>query len=404
MTAPALTPHQRDALRALLQLLDMESVVALRGLAGTGKTTLISHIANAVPNPTIAAMTHKAAAILRAKGNEGATTLQAACQMKPIFDNAYLELLTWFTAPDAPYPKLLRHLNRDRARAVVAEHLSEVGPDGCSRALGVDPAKQIIGWQRRTHIGGTLILDEASMATVDDVKEALDTFDRIVLVGDHGQLPPPKGVPALDIAEGVELTEIHRQAWNSPVLRLAHDIRNGVPLWKTGTPIARGPDPDAGPIIVWINKSRVELSLAMRNREGISTNRLEPGEPLICRATDKEHRRRGFFNNSPCVYLGDGWVQGEKGRRLQAKKLHVEELDKRAPRPDEVPFRLGYALTAHSAQGSEWPRVQVYYDDVRAMQSKGAEFRAKWLYTAITRAKESVRFFTAPIARTRTAA
>jgi hypothetical protein len=111
MTAPTLTPHQGDALRALLQLLVTEPVAALRGLAGTGKTTVIPHIADAVPNPTIAAMTHKAAAVLRAKGLDNATTLHAACQMKPIFSNAYIELTTWFTSPNAPYPMLLRHLH-----------------------------------------------------------------------------------------------------------------------------------------------------------------------------------------------------------------------------------------------------------------------------------------------------
>jgi hypothetical protein len=168
--------------------------------------------------------------------------------------------------------------------------------------------------------------------------------------------------------------------------------------------IERGVDPEAGPIRTWRNASRVELSLEMRRLKGFHVSRLQPGEPLVCRATDKEHRRRGFFNNSPCVYLGDGWVQDEKGCRLQAKKLHVEELDTRAPRPDEVPCRLGYALTAHSAQGSEWQRVQVYYDDVRALQRYKPDLLAKWLYTAVTRAKVSVRFFTAPIARTRTAA
>jgi len=110
MITPALSQNPQDALGALLQLLETEPVVALRRLAGTGKTTLIQHIADAVPNPTVAAMTHKTATVLRAKGLDNVTTLHAVCQMKRIFAYAYIELLTWFTAPDAPYPALPRNV------------------------------------------------------------------------------------------------------------------------------------------------------------------------------------------------------------------------------------------------------------------------------------------------------
>ncbi len=403
MTAPALSQHQQDALRALLQLLETEEVVALRGLAGTGKSTLIPHVANAVADPKVAAMTHKAAAVLRAKSLDNAKTFHAAC-MKPIFSNAYLELLAWFTAPNAPYPALLRGIDRDRAGAVVAECFPELGPEGCARALGVDSSKHIVAWEPRAHVGGTLIVDEASMATVEHVRTALEVFDRIILVGDHGQLPPVKGEPVLEIAPGVELTEIHRQAGDSPILRLAHAVRNGASLWQAGVQqIERGVDPEAGPILTWRNAPRVELSLEMRRLKGLQANRLEHGEPLICTNKDTRFQRLGFKNNTACTYVSDGVVCLDKGQRLRAPKVNIEDFTGREANFDEVGFRLGYALTAHSAQGSEWPNVQVYYEDVQALHGRGAEFRAKWLYTAITRAKESVSFFTAPIARTRIA-
>jgi superfamily I DNA/RNA helicase len=53
-------------------------------------------------------------------------------------------------------------------------------------------------------------------------------------------------------------------------------------------------------------------------------------------------------------------------------------------RKDRPPFDFGYALTVHSAQGSEWPRV-IVWDDFNARAYRPAEY-AKWLYTAITRA------------------
>ena len=43
----------------------------------------------------------------------------------------------------------------------------------------------------------------------------------------------------------------------------------------------------------------------------------------------------------------------------------------------------GYAITCHKAQGSQWGNVIVYDDGL----GRTAEDRARWLYTAITRAE-----------------
>jgi exodeoxyribonuclease-5 len=46
----------------------------------------------------------------------------------------------------------------------------------------------------------------------------------------------------------------------------------------------------------------------------------------------------------------------------------------------------GYAITCHKAQGSQWENVIVYDDRL----SRTAEDRARWLYTAITRAERGL--------------
>jgi ATP-dependent exoDNAse (exonuclease V) alpha subunit len=46
-------------------------------------------------------------------------------------------------------------------------------------------------------------------------------------------------------------------------------------------------------------------------------------------------------------------------------------------------FALGYAITVHKSQGSEWPHVMV-------MGEYTGSDRAQWLYTAITRASAAV--------------
>ena len=48
-------------------------------------------------------------------------------------------------------------------------------------------------------------------------------------------------------------------------------------------------------------------------------------------------------------------------------------------------FDYGYALTVHKAQGSQWDDV-VLFDESYAFR----EHRARWLYTAITRAAETI--------------
>jgi exodeoxyribonuclease-5 len=46
-----------------------------------------------------------------------------------------------------------------------------------------------------------------------------------------------------------------------------------------------------------------------------------------------------------------------------------------------------YAITCHKAQGSEWDKVIVADDKMR---EEDKDFRAKWLYTAVTRAKKKL--------------
>jgi exodeoxyribonuclease V len=48
-------------------------------------------------------------------------------------------------------------------------------------------------------------------------------------------------------------------------------------------------------------------------------------------------------------------------------------------------FDFGYALTVHKAQGSQWENV-VLFDESFAFK----EMRQRWLYTAVTRASETL--------------
>jgi exodeoxyribonuclease-5 len=58
-------------------------------------------------------------------------------------------------------------------------------------------------------------------------------------------------------------------------------------------------------------------------------------------------------------------------------------------RRDSDEFDFGYALTVHKAQGSQWDEI-VLFDESYAFR----EHRARWLYTAITRAAERITIVT----------
>jgi exodeoxyribonuclease-5 len=74
------------------------------------------------------------------------------------------------------------------------------------------------------------------------------------------------------------------------------------------------------------------------------------------------------------------------------KKTAEREYD------DELPYlnaNLGYALTCHKSQGSEWPEVLVVLEKTMGVGRMGNDHAARrWLYTSITRAKERAWYTT----------
>ena len=82
VTLPSLTPHQQDAVTWVVdQIRAGAPLVAIRGLAGVGKSTLIPAVRGALEATgrpvSLGAMTHKAAVVLRQKGLPDAQTLHS---------------------------------------------------------------------------------------------------------------------------------------------------------------------------------------------------------------------------------------------------------------------------------------------------------------------------------------
>jgi exodeoxyribonuclease-5 len=133
-------------------------------------------------------------------------------------------------------------------------------------------------------------------AVGEDMARDLMSFGKPILVlGDPGQLPPIKGEGAFTTAQpDIMLTEIHRQAAESAIIRLATMVREGKPIgfgqydtfvWKmpksdvTAEQALRG-----GQVICGMNATRLQLNNAMRQAAGFADGWLPtgPAEKIIC--------------------------------------------------------------------------------------------------------------------------
>lgn len=386
-----LTEHQENA---LVQLLDLPGqVVALRGLAGTGKTSIIPAIARAMGEVTVSAPTNRAAGVLRQKGLE-AVTLHKAC-LRPYYTEEFETFSSWVQNPNSQrMPPLLKKVSPEEAILKVNQCSNNL--EKACIAFNVHPMDYVQGWAARDQDPQPcLIIDEASMVGERMLAEAMKVFDRIILVGDPGQLRPIKDTSVLETSKGIEITEIHRQAQDSPIVQFAHAIRHARPGSPIDPPegieIAGSFDIGKGPVIVYTNKTRRSLNTGMRRKAGYPEHELVPEEPLVCKATSKDWAQQGLVNNSLWTYKGEGFIESETGEKIFVDKMHVEGISKGEPHFLDCQFQPGYAITAHTAQGSEWPSIQIYVNEVTAFEkTNGREEAQKWLYTAVTRAREKL--------------
>lgn len=110
------------------------------------------------------------------------------------------------------------------------------------------------------------VIEEGSMVSVDlyeELKSALPSNCQFIFLGDIQQLPPVFGAAILGYKmlelPVVELTEIYRQALESPIIRLAHRILSGTPI-----PITEYPDwkyPNQLTIHPWKKKIAADTAL-----------------------------------------------------------------------------------------------------------------------------------------------
>jgi exodeoxyribonuclease-5 len=388
-------------------------LLAISGPAGSGKTTLLKELVKQLTDlkipVTVAAMSNRAAVVLRSKGVEDCVTFHQAC-LRPLFRPPLDKLAAFLQQIDTKeevnkceFPKsLLAEFEKSRLEDAL-EAYKKSGVYAGMRSLGINDAfKYIERWVASEQKMGVLIVDESSMLGDKELEMAQTVFTKIILVGDEAQLPPVQGKPCFwQIEKRVRLTEVHRQAEHSKPLVLATAIRLGKKFdVEKPVPIDPFMCREGSPVLVWTNKTRIDMTLKVRASLGFAGMGPQVGERLICRNTnDRGWKMKGLFNNTFwTVTACDGYIvsiEDEQGEKHDGVPLHMEETKK----GDGLPFRFGYVLTAHTSQGSEFEGVQVHHGDCKSFFNFNRTDARRWLYTSVTRARKKVVWVTNEVSR-----
>lgn len=221
----------------------------------------------------------KSFVLIGAAGTGKTTTLKGVLQAMTISD--LLEPLksgTKHLATGAPGIALVSYTRRAvrqiakqmpaelRAHCLTVHKLLEFEPIFYEIADAEGNLKKTMRFEPTKHAGNPLprelthvVVDESSMLSTelfDMLRAALPPSCQFIFLGDLHQLPPVYGesVLANKLQElpVVELTDVYRQALDSPIIRLATTIKNGDPVPVVGKLRETSPDGKSNVIInVW---------------------------------------------------------------------------------------------------------------------------------------------------------
>lgn len=383
-----LTKKQDEGLKiAIERYKNHEPWTCIAGYSGTGKSTLVKFIVNALDIDEdyvcYIAYTGKAAKVLREKGCPNAMTAHRLLyQSFPRADGTF-------------YHKIKRPLD----------------------------------WPYKL-----IIVDEISMLPKEIWELLLSHKIHVICLGDPFQLPPIGEDNQVLYNPHIFLDEIMRQAQESEIIRLTMDIRNGksLSLFK-GNEVQVIDQKDmvggmygwADQIIVAKNITRRDVNTGMRKMLfGVEDNTPVEGDKIICLRNDWETVTEvgdvlvngtigtlsniKFNHNHPFLkpqmianFLPDDYTDLDvqtSPHDLYFRDLNIDYklLTTGEPTVTEKNFKrfhkqfrpltfdYGYCITCHKAQGSEYDKVLVLEEFLRGNDHD------RWLYTAATRAKEKL--------------
>lgn len=358
------------------------------GYAGTGKTFLISQISKILldqgNNVSFCAYTGKASNVLKNR-------------IEPILGNS--ENYTISTIHSLIYRP--RFEKDDTGQSVM------------------------VGWERKDMLPcDVIIIDEASMVSGGIWNDLLMYKKPIICVGDHGQLPPVGDDYNIMATPVLKLNEIHRQALDSPIIQASIHIREkgNLPYGSLLDGVFKLPWADQrskdlfDTKITWdkdviclcgFNSTRVELNKRIRNILNYEGEIPQLKERVICL---KNNHSTGLMNGQMGTVkfmkkyrsnLYNIYLDLDDDRFLYNNLVCVEGFNKESTNGIKFPsfkgrkkdidiMEFGYCISVHKSQGSEWPRVVVFEERNNYWTP---EYYKRWLYTAVTRAKEKLVIF-----------
>lgn len=387
-----LTKKQEEGLKtAVARHRDGEKYTVIAGYAGTGKSTLVRYIIDALDveenRVCYCAFTGKAAEVLKKKGNKNVATLHRL---------------------------LYEHIPRPAG--------------GFFRK-----PKPLIDYD-------VVVVDEVSMAPKSLMELLFKHKVYVICLGDPFQLPPIDKDEDNHLLDNphIFLDEIMRQEEDSEIIQLTMKIRNQESIdYFNGNEVKIIPYSDLNTgVLQWgdqvltaTNAKRRAINNQMRALQG-RTGEPVDGDKIIC--------LRNYWDDSSLN--GDALINGTIGilqnsfrtwreipRFIQSdiRKFDVLVGDLVVPETNDVyqmtemdrqmiitgekccdwrlSYRLGklrskygeivpkeftyaYAITTHKSQGSEWDKVVVLEEKFPFEKNE----HARWLYTACTRASEKL--------------
>lgn len=417
--------------------------LGLGGLAGSGKTTLVRYLETALDiKIAFGTPTNKSAAVLRGKLDEDQKT----------------RVRTYYSLLYRPYSRFwCGQTNED------VMELDDGGGDDDLRQFSAcwDGKPNIaqhecvvqeeLKFGKRQHVGGyrsLIVLDEASMVSPERVEEIQSFGLPLLLVGDHGQLPPVKAVGGLNQwmkRPDIVLTENHRQGEASGIVTAALSVRErGIlehgrygdgstvcasaqtnpEILNVMDPVRFQPGPDRV-IICHTNAVRAQVNRQFHAFLSEKTNpvvgdRVVALQNIECVAVDRNEKgdwvpRRGgeeadFLVAVENVYNGcTGTVRHlvESHRSYQRTQSLIIELDADSKGEPGTHVRTPVLLAQFGKEKAlplnERPHGQHHlwdyayaltahkaqgseFDDVIVLDTHPPDYKS-WLYTAMTRAK-----------------
>lgn len=413
----------------------------LGGLAGTGKTTLMSAVPRNIRGSIqFCAPTGRAASVLRRKGLSNTRTIHSLLYMP----ESYTDHDEDCTCRAHASTRTAVTLSGEEYEVCVPGPTEDIS---CLRVLCTCPNKT--NWIKKSdHIcgmdcydgcrvqadtGDLIVADEASMVHPDQYDDLMEIAKKVLWVGDHGQLPPVGCKVPVVMAQrllNAELRTILRQTGQegAAIINLAHAVRTqGLAGIRTVKPtpeitvkqmamskvnLAYVP---GRMILCWKNQTRVLHNNRIRKQRKFEPGTLVTSDRVVClrniQGEDPITKTKGLIaangqtgtvltvedlpptaryhdllwkvtvqmdDDDPGITKAFNMVRGQFGNLKTLNDVYGDLFD------------YGYVLTCHKAQGSEADEVVVLAESAHfAGEDHGAR-DPRWLYTSVTRAKKKL--------------